>query len=153
LTIILFLLDLSLIPFPYFINSQHPCYSLNTKIRPMFCCTPWILVSVPTSNRLEIFHPWLRHWSSKTMVYQLSVEENNNPTNTIFQKRKQPLHTIVRIHHPLILIKHAASGFTLHIKAPWFTKSTRKPSIRSNYIQPKVWSNIHSSKECQNTAS
>jgi hypothetical protein len=64
-------------PLSCFINSQNPCYSLNTGIRPMFCCTPWILVFVPTPNPLEIFHPWLRHWGSKTMVYQLSIEKKN----------------------------------------------------------------------------
>jgi hypothetical protein len=30
---------------------------LNTRIKPMLCWTPWILVSTSTPNPLEISHP------------------------------------------------------------------------------------------------
>jgi hypothetical protein len=36
----LFLLDLSLTPFQLFHESQHPCYLLNTRTRPMFYLAP-----------------------------------------------------------------------------------------------------------------
>jgi hypothetical protein len=44
-------------PFNYFMNLKHPCYPLNTKTRPMFCWTLWILVFVSNSNLLKISYP------------------------------------------------------------------------------------------------
>jgi hypothetical protein len=96
------LLGLSLTLSPCFINSQHPCYLLNTNTRPMFCCTPWTPVFVflpPTWERFltptyatKVLKLWFTNFLLKKRINQpiLYFKTQNNPPHP------------VRIHQPLL---------------------------------------------------
>jgi hypothetical protein len=87
-------------PSPCFINSQHPCYLLNTNTSHCFIAPMDSSVCFSPPNFIAISHPYLPTKVLKPWFTNFLRKKRTNPTNTIFQNTKQPPHTLCAFINP-----------------------------------------------------